>query len=266
MRVLQVCLGLMLLPWSALYGAQSVGNSAGALPPNAPAIPTTIRNAPFTADVITQYDRELLNGNHIHRETRAKVFRDKQGRVRTETEFAALTGGAETSQHIAIQDPLLREVIHLDPRARTATIRHLGAAVAATTAAKAGNFVALAPQAGQGNSDKTILLQRPDEVRTVAVRTESLGLKSIEGVAVAGTRTTRTMQSGSGETLVAVSEVWYSQELQMVILSESDDGQSGHSVMKVTNIVRAEPEAQLFQVPPDYTIKDSNSVALSTKH
>jgi len=34
--------------------------------------------------VITQYDRVIGNGNHIHRETRGKVYRDDQGRVRTE--------------------------------------------------------------------------------------------------------------------------------------------------------------------------------------
>ncbi len=64
----------------------------------------------------------------------------------------------------------------------------------------------------------------------------------IEGLAVVGTRTTRTISEGQGEPIIAVSEVWFSRDLQMVILSISDDGQSGHSVMRVTNIVRRPPE------------------------
>jgi hypothetical protein len=51
----------------------------------------------------------------------------------------------------------------------------------------------------------------------------------------------------------------------MIILSISDDGQSGHSVMRVTNIVRGAPSEKLFQVPPDYTVKDGNPIAAVIK-
>jgi hypothetical protein len=88
----------------------------------------------------------------------------------------------------------------------------------------------------------------------------------IEGLPAIGTRTTRTIGNGEGDPIVAVSEVWYSPDLQMVILSISDDGQSGHSVMRVTNIVRGAANEKLFQVPSDYTVRDGNPIAAVIKH
>ncbi len=114
--------------------AQS-GAGPSSLPPNAPAIPTTIKNAPFSAQVVTQYDHVLSNGNHIHRETQGRIFRDSIGRVRTETQVSTLSG-VDSLEHIAIQDPILDEVIHLDPRTKTANIHHLGEAAAAGDAAQ----------------------------------------------------------------------------------------------------------------------------------
>ena len=95
---------------------------------------------------------------------------------------------------------------------------------------------------------------------------ELLGTKMLEGVQVVGTRTTRVIADGDNEPIVAVTEEWYSRDLQMVILSVSDDGQSGRSLMRVTNIVRTAPNEQLFQVPPDYTVKDGSPVAAVVKH
>jgi hypothetical protein len=74
------------------------------------------------------------------------------------------------------------------------------------------------------------------------------------------------IDSGSDEPIVAVTDVWYSPDLQMVVLSISDDGQSGRSLTRVTNIVRAVPNEQLFQTPPDYTVKDGSHFAAIVKH
>src|ERR1700751_473648 len=97
-------LALAVAPFSALCGPQATGG-VPPLPPNAPAIPTTIKNEPFSAQIVTEYDRVLPNGNHIHRETHGRIFRDAQGRVRTETQVAGLNG-VDGLEHIAIQDPI----------------------------------------------------------------------------------------------------------------------------------------------------------------
>jgi hypothetical protein len=103
----------------------------------------------------------------------------------------------------------------------------------------------------------------------VDTKTEALGSKYIEGVNATGTRTTRIIDAGSvgnDKPIVSVSETWFSPELKMTVLTETDDGQSGHTTMKLINIVRTEPMAQLFQVPSDYTVKDSNPTTASAKH
>ena len=103
----------------------------------------------------------------------------------------------------------------------------------------------------------------------VQTRTEALGSKYIEGVNATGTRTTRIIDAGSqgnDKPIVAVTETWFSPELKMVVLTESDDGRSGHNTMKLVNITRTEPMAQLFQVPSDYTVKETQPATASVKH
>lgn len=265
-RVL-VFLALAVAPCSALSGAQAAGGVT-ALPPNAPAIPTTIKNAPFSAQVTTEYDHVLGNGNHIHRETHGRIFRDSQGRVRTETQAATLSG-IDGLEHIAIQDPNLHEVIHLDPRSRTASVYHLGTSSAAVAEpphggipTKSGRALLTTPETSTGSA----AFASPHQGQATQATTAPLGVKMIEGLPAVGTRTTRTTTDGQNDPIVAVSEVWYSRDLQMIILSISDDGQSGHSVMRVTNIVRGAPSEKLFRVPPDYTVKDGNPIAAVTKH
>jgi hypothetical protein len=42
----------------------------------------------------------------------------------------------------------------------------------------------------------------------------------------------------------------------MMILTKRSDPRFGESTYRVTNISRSEPDAALFQVPPDYAVKD----------
>lgn len=261
LRALGSTVALAMVPWLALSAAQS-GKSSTTLTANPAAVPKSIRNAPFSADVSTQYDRLLSNGNHIHRETIGKVYRDAQGRVRTETQIPSL-GGASSS-YIVIQDPVLREVVHLDPRNKTANVHHLTEQLPVglpnTTVGQKGNVVLATPQAG----NSVVVPLRPETVKDPLV--EPLGTRTMQGVQVIGTRTTRAISIGAGEPIVAVTDMWYSPELQMVVLSISDDGQGGRSLMRVTNIVRAPPNETLFQTPPDYTIKDGTHFAAVVKH
>jgi hypothetical protein len=247
----------------ALPGAHG-SQGATPVPANPQPVPTNIRNAPFSAGVSTEYDHQLANGNHIHRETRGKVARDSQGRVRTETEVTSPISGVESAENIAIQDPVLREVIHLDPHARVARVFHLSEMRSASVSASNSSLPA---KQGSGSpvADPVGLnaLFAHSDGRSIV---EPLGLKLIEGVRATGTRTTRSTTNLQGEPVTAVTEVWFSTELQMVLLSVSDDGESGRTVMRLTNIRRTAPNEELFRVPPEYTIRDSNHVTVATKH
>jgi hypothetical protein len=56
--------------------------------------------------------------------------------------------------------------------------------------------------------------------------------------------------------IVIVSERWYSPELQVVVLTRRSDPRLGETVYRLVNILRAEPPADLFEVPTDYRIEE----------
>jgi TonB family protein len=92
-----------------------------------------------------------------------------------------------------------------------------------------------------------------------AVNTERLDRRPVEGIECEGTRIVTTIPVGAignDRPIETISETWYSPELSMMILSKRSDPRFGESTYRVTNIDRGEPESALFQVPPDYTIKE----------
>jgi hypothetical protein len=281
---------------SALAGSPSGPDSAAATKsPN-------IKNAPFSADVITQYDRTLENGGHIHRESRGKIYRDSQGRMRTESQPLTVQPGSERSDHITITDPVQQVVIYLNPKSKTATILHFGDASSGAPVAAAKRSepkekstvrmggqpgigsgpadtlgVPTAPS-GQGNAPSNSSIPASNATASkmdatiftnnAGATVVPLGTRIVEGISTTGTRITRTINAGkmgNDRAIVYISDTWVSSDLKVTVLTETDDGQAGHSTMKLVNIVRSEPNAALFQIPPDYTVKDNTSTA-SAKH
>jgi hypothetical protein len=268
----------------------------------APARPASVKNAPFSADVITQYDRTLDNGGHIHRETRGKIFRDNLGRIRTENQPPSLQLSSEKYDHITINDPVQQVIVYLNPKNKTATIVHFGdvGPAAPVTSAKQStpkekSKIRVGGQPGTGSLPTDTLgipnvpsgqanVPSAHQVQTSDATTSKmdstiftnnagativpLGTKNVEGVSATGTRTTRTINAGTmgnDEPIVCITDTWVSSDLKVTVLTEADDGQAGHSTMKLVNIVRSEPNAALFQIPADYRVKD-NALAASSKH
>jgi len=76
---------------------------------------------------------------------------------------------------------------------------------------------------------------------------------------VTGERTTRTIaagQIGNEKPITIVTEVWTSPELKTVVMSKRSDPRTGEQAFRLTNIVRAEPDASMFTVPGDFRIVD----------
>ena len=74
-----------------------------------------------------------------------------------------------------------------------------------------------------------------------------------------GTRSTHIMDAGligNDKPIATTTERWFSTDLKMdlVNISESPDG--GKHVRKLINIRAGEPDPLLFQVPPDFTVKE----------
>lgn len=89
------------------------------------------------------------------------------------------------------------------------------------------------------------------------VSTEDLGIQTLEGVSVSGTRTTRIIpagQIGNDKPIDIVTEVWTSPDLKTIVSSKRSDPRMGEQTFSLTNIARTEPDPSLFTVPADFKI------------
>jgi hypothetical protein len=204
-----------------------------------------VTGAPYSAQAVTQHTQALPDGNTIHTTTTANVYRDSQGRTRREQEIGAIgPWAAQGTPHkvISITDPVAGFIHTLNPDTQVARQMPFRAHTEAWK--------------GAGTAR-----QRPENPN---IKTESLGTQVIGGVTAEGTRITRTIpagQVGNQAPIVIVIERWYSPELQTDVMRKQINPQFGDTTFQLTNIVRAEPDASLFQVPSNYAIKSGKPSA-----
>jgi hypothetical protein len=220
-----------------------------------------VKNAPFSADVVSETTQTLQDGNRIHQTNTVRMYRDSEGRTRSEQTLKTLSGlapNANLPAVVFINDPVAGANYALNPGAKTANksswtrpggsgaqMRPMGRGPARGTEGADG--------AGQGRGP------RHGEARP-NVKTEALGSQTIEGVPADGTRTTMTIAAGeigNEQPIQIVTETWYSQDLKMVVLSKRTDPRMGETVTRLSNISRSEPPTTLFQVPADFKVSES---------
>jgi hypothetical protein len=218
-----------------------------------------VKNAPYSADIVTETTQTLADGNHIRQSSTAKVYRDTEGRTRREQSLNALGGlaaNANLPPVVFINDPVAGFNYALNPRDRTATKSawaRLGRALYDQPMARLrqpppDRNAANAGRWGRGGAARQNL------------KTESLGRQTIEGVPADGTRTTMTIpagQWGNEQPIQIVTERWYSPDLQTVVLSKHTDPRMGETISKLSNISRSEPPNSLFEPPADYKVTEA---------
>jgi len=204
-----------------------------------------VKGSPFSAVAVSETTHLLADGNHIHRQTSTALFRDSQGRFRREVTLPAigpLAASGDAPRFVIIHDPVGGQRFVLDVKNKTA------------------NKMAAKPRmhGGPGEGDRAWAhFEKTGE--SDMIKTESLGTQVIEGVSAEGTRTTRTIpvgRIGNEKPITIVSEVWYSPDLQLVVMTRRSDPRFGETIYKLTNVQRAEPSASLFQVPADFTVQE----------
>jgi hypothetical protein len=224
-------------------------------------------HAPFSADVASEQNQVLADGNRIHREWQEKLFRDSQGRTRTEREAPARAGANSDpalSWMVNIHDPVQRVTIFLDTRIKVATVHHdlRGTRASATVQKAEPDPLPSVPHSQPRVRNLDGASTRADSNGRI-FKTEKLGGKDIDGLTALGTRITTTIEAGvdgNSEPIVIVRETWFSPELKTDLLTNTNDPRSGDTTRKLENIQRAEPDPSLFQIPPDYTVKDETGV------
>jgi hypothetical protein len=209
-----------------------------------------VTGAPFSGTATTESVQTLSDGNHITRTTKTNLFRDSQGRFRKEVTLSGVgplaTSGAPKS-FVVISDPVAGAnfVLHPDTKVAEKSV----------------------PRGKNGpNAQKESKWQAREEqeVANGTLKKENLGTQTIAGVAAQGTRLTRTIpagQIGNEKAISIVHERWFSNDLQMVVMSKRSSPWEGETTYTLSNIQRAEPASALFTVPSDFTVTATN-----TKH
>jgi len=239
-----------------------------------------VKGAPYTAEAVTESVQALADGNRIVHKTTAQVYRDSEGRTRRDQAIGAIgpyAAAGDPPQTFFINDPVAGVDYILDPRSKTARkLQHMEftfkfdekkesdqvivskSRTSKETAAKEGEtrgFVFTTP-AGPGEAEAQFL----EHTSKAETKTEKLESRSFDGVTAEGTRTTTVIPAGdigNEQPIQIVNERWYSPELQVIVMTKHSDPRFGETTYRLTNIQRGEPSATLFQVPSDYTVKET---------
>ncbi len=254
-----------------------------------------VKGAPYSAQAVTESVQQLADGNRIVRKNTAQVYRDGEGRTRREQTLGYIgpyaTSG-DVPQTVFINDPVAGVHYILDPSKKTARKlpraelrfkveagadksgerrkvtqneiqkieiersyqRVPGPDGPAAPPAPPSGATVIVTQAGEGEGATFMRYSSKYESKT-----EKLEARSFDGVMAEGTRTTTTIPAGdlgNEQPINIVDERWYSNELQVVVMTRHSDPRSGETTYRLTNISRTEPAAALFQVPSDYAVKD----------
>ena len=200
---------------------------------------SAVKGKPYSAQIMTETKQVLGDGTHIDRKSTGLVARDTDGRTRREQSFPGmgyLSASGAAPHVVFINDPVAHVHYVLEPDTKIA--RKMVPPTALDTV--------------PGGPRKTAV-GKPDEATT-----ESLGTQTIEGVQAQGTRTTRTIPAGAignDQPIQIITERWFSPDLQTVVMMKHSDPRNGETTYQLTGINRSAPDASLFEVPADYTVK-----------
>ncbi len=207
-----------------------------------------VTGAPFSGVAVTESTQTLADGNHITHKTQSNVFRDSQGRVRKEIAFSGfgpMAASGEPKSFVVISDPVAKSNFVLHPDTKVAEqMGHAGHEMKGL--ARGSAF------------EEKMQARQEAEIAAGTLKKEDLGTQVIGGVSTQGTRLTHTIpagQIGNEKPILVVHETWFSNDLQIVVMSKRSNPMGGTTTYTLTNIQRTEPAASLFAVPSDYTVK-----------
>ena len=125
-----------------------------------------VKNAPYSAEAVTETSQTLADGNRIAHKTTAATYRDSEGRTRRDMTLPAIgplaTGDAPSL--VIINDPVANVTYHLDSKAKTARkmpgLGVMGVAFAQGPEAVEGVKAKLAAEAGTTESRPAVMIRR----------------------------------------------------------------------------------------------------------
>jgi hypothetical protein len=227
-----------------------------------------VQGAPYSATIVNESTQTLADGNRIVQRFTGTTARDSQGRTRQDTALPPIgnLSAADAPHLVFIQDPIAQTAYTLNLTDKTAHKMPMppsGGAVAKAMLRTTSGGQTMGMAAGgvtTAAAGGTFFFQKQVTVADrVEARAENLGTQTMQGVSVEGVRTTRTIAAGeigNDRPIDIVTEVWTSPELKTIVYSKRSDPRMGEQTFQLTNIVRSDPEASLFAVPPDFKLVD----------
>jgi hypothetical protein len=184
----------------------------------------------------------VLDGDRIILRSATRTFRDSHGRTRLERALPADTNltSPMVTDLVTINDPVNRKIYTLQPQEKTADVSPLRDADASVIQAPVTPPTPTnVPPWGLPGVQES--------------KPASLGEKFIDGIHVVGTRVEDTVTFADQEPVTIIIDQWFSPELGLAILTTHQGSDGVRSTVRLEHIVRAEPDAALFGVPPEYT-------------
>lgn len=248
---------------------------------------TPVLGAPYSATITNESAQLLADGNRITQSSSGTTARDSQGRTRQDAPLPAIGNmAAANAPHLVfINDPVGQKTYTLNLTEKTAQSFAMpgagigtGVGVGAGGSVDANTFFLKGKQEAEGSASgqtpeiatqKNLIMMDKAKAETFGetteVNTEDLGTQTMDGVLVTGTRTTKTIpvgRIGNEKPISIVIEVWASPELKTVVMSTRSDPRMGEQTFRLTNIVRAEPDASLFTVPSDFKVIEGQQTVI----
>ena len=211
---------------STWLGAMPPNNPQQALRPDGQMGPVT--GKPFSGVETRETKQVLSDGTPVNKKTVSKIFRDAEGRMRSE-------GGT----HAMLFDaPNLASYTISSNSCRKQTVREDSTITIAAT--ESGT--------SWSSQSKTGMASKPNPAAMV----EDLGFQVINGISAKGVRQTLTIPAkalGSDHDVKVVNERWYSDALGILIKSSNMDPRFGSTTYELSEINQSTPDPALFTPP-----------------
>lgn len=197
----------------------------------------------YSARQETKTVQTLSDGTTITHITEELLWRDADGRTRTET-LRSQPDGADI-HYVSVMDPV-------------AGVRMNWTVGGPATTPKVVTVYSLQP-APQPVPAATPAPQ-PNR-RYYPYSQQSLPPTTIDDLYVEGYRTTRTIPAGydgNDHDITSTTEYWTSPDLGLMVRRIMDDPRSGKSTSDITDLKQAPPDPALFKAPAGYEVRKAN--------
>lgn len=193
-----------------------------------------VTGAPYSAMGTSETVVTAADGSRRVRHNTVRVWRDSDGRTRSEYELTSIGGRTPVeinSRLTVIDDPAARERYVMRPDGKVIV-------------------VAIEPCRSASDPDVTVGPPRPARLPLKVSPTVRLGERKVDGETLTGSRVEATIPAGAmgNERPVKMSaEQWYGKDLQVVVEATYKDPRTGETKYKLREIQRNEPDASLFR-------------------